>query len=589
MSIRTSIDNKLNLKYYKGTDDYSDGDIELELLKIVQENEDFSEVLKKDNRWAVLYHLTPLRRNLLEWYDFNKEADVLEIGAGLGAITGLLCEKNRSVTAVELSKIRASIIAERTKKYNNLEIFVGNLNDIKFDKKFDYITLIGVLEYAARYTQSENPYFDFLAGIKKLLKPNGTLIIAIENKFGLKYWAGANEDHTGRLFDSIENYPQNLGIKTFGKYELEQLIKSEGFSNLEFYYPMPDYKIPTQIFSDKCVPNFGQMNNFSNNYDQPRKILFNEKLAYANIIKNKQFSFFANSFLIFASNITSEKRNLYSNFKREIGLKYQIETDILEEQARKYSKKTPISKKSKEHISEIYENYKILCKQLDSCETFTIAPCKKIKNSIIFDYIEGENLSDTLQELILSQKREKIISFMQEYKKLIEKYYFKARKVEKYSTKKVADIFGEHDFENVFVYDMLNIDLIMDNIIKTKNKYTIIDYEFIINNSLPVDYIIARTVFNIYYKFCDVLSDVISKEEMFKTLDIKLEDAKKYYEMEKSFQRYVFKDANYTIGNQYQKAHLLLEENNHNNEERKLMELKFGKSIFKLTLTKEAV
>ena len=276
MSIRTSIDNKLNLKYYKGTDDYSDGDIELELLKIVQENEDFSEVLKKDNRWAVLYHLTPLRRNLLEWYDFNKEADVLEIGAGLGAITGLLCEKNRSVTAVELSKIRASIIAERTKKYNNLEIFVGNLNDIKFDKKFDYITLIGVLEYAARYTQSENPYFDFLAGIKKLLKPNGTLIIAIENKFGLKYWAGANEDHTGRLFDSIENYPQNLGIKTFGKYELEQLIKSEGFSNLEFYYPMPDYKIPTQIFSDKCVPNFGQMNNFSNNYDQPRKILISD-------------------------------------------------------------------------------------------------------------------------------------------------------------------------------------------------------------------------------------------------------------------------------------------------------------------------
>ena len=55
---------------------------------------------------------------------------------------------------------------------NNLEIVVGNLNDVSFDKKFDYITLIGVFEYASVYTYSDNPYIDFLNNIKKFLKEN---------------------------------------------------------------------------------------------------------------------------------------------------------------------------------------------------------------------------------------------------------------------------------------------------------------------------------------------------------------------------------------------------------------------------------
>lgn len=131
---------KLNLEFYKGDDLYSDGSVEDDILEVTEKTDNFAEALSTDNRWAVLYHLTPKRRNLLEWYDFNKDAELLEIGAGCGAVTPLFCEKVKHVTTVELSKRRASIIASRTKKYDNLEIIVGNLNDIKLDKKFDYVT-----------------------------------------------------------------------------------------------------------------------------------------------------------------------------------------------------------------------------------------------------------------------------------------------------------------------------------------------------------------------------------------------------------------------------------------------------------------
>ena len=176
-----------NLNYYTCDDQYSDGDIENLLLQIIAENkpEDYTKAIANNYSWPIYYHLTRTRRNLLNWYDFEPESDVLEIGCGFGALTGLLCDKCKSVTAVELSQRRALGALLRCREKENLEIIVGNLNDIEFSKKYDYITLIGVLEYQGRFTDSDNPYRDFLAKIRKLLKPNGKLLIAIENQYGL--------------------------------------------------------------------------------------------------------------------------------------------------------------------------------------------------------------------------------------------------------------------------------------------------------------------------------------------------------------------------------------------------------------------
>lgn len=290
---------ELNLKYYSGSDLYSDGDIENELLHIVNTYSNFTNILLNDNRWAVLYHLSPVRRNLLDWFEFDHDSKLLEIGAGCGALTGLFCEKVHKVFAVELSKRRAEIVARRHRDKDNLEIYVGNLTDINFESKFDYITLIGVLEYAGKFNKSKQTYVNFVKYIKSLLNPGGILIVAIENKFGLKYWAGAREDHTGRYFDGIEGYPVNSAIVTFSKDELTEIIGSS-FDSIKFYYPLPDYKLPQQIYSDEYQPHLGQFCGYTPNYDQDRIRLFNEQLTMDNIIASNKFDFFANSFLVVA-------------------------------------------------------------------------------------------------------------------------------------------------------------------------------------------------------------------------------------------------------------------------------------------------
>lgn len=290
----------INLDYYKGTDLYSDGDIENEMLEIFQKGLDPEEVIKKDNRWPILYHLSPQRTYLLEWFPFRKDETLLEIGSGCGALTGLFCEKLEKVTAVDLSKRRSQINQARNSKHDNLEIMVGNINDVVIKDKFDYVTLIGVMEYTKSFIDAKDPYAELFNKIKKWLKPNGKLIIAIENKFGLKYWAGAREDHTGNLFDGIEGYKGNSKVETFSKLELSDLLIGNGFDKVDFYYPYPDYKLPDLIYSDEYLPDVNDVLKPADNYDQERMVFMDEPTVLSGLIKNNMFGFFANSYLIIA-------------------------------------------------------------------------------------------------------------------------------------------------------------------------------------------------------------------------------------------------------------------------------------------------
>ena len=290
----------LNLDYYKGEDSYSDGEIEEEILEFVSSRRDPEEVVARDNRWPILYHLSPERRNILEWFPFRSDASLLEVGAGCGALTGLFCERVKRVVAVELSRRRARITAERYRDASNLEIFAGNVEDIPLEESFDYITLIGVLEYTRGFISTTDPYGRLFEILLPRLRENGTVIIAIENRFGLKYWAGAADDHTGRLFESFSAPDPGKRFETFSRPELVSLLHRNGLCDLQFYYPHPDYKLPQEIFSDACLPGITNPLAEAPCYDRAGIRLFDEWLGFFYLTRDGMYPCFANSFLILA-------------------------------------------------------------------------------------------------------------------------------------------------------------------------------------------------------------------------------------------------------------------------------------------------
>lgn len=290
----------LNLNYYGGSDLYSDGAIEDELLDIVMNNEEeeFNNVIAQKKDWAVMYHLSHIRQNIVRTADVDKNTSVLEIGSGCGAITGALADMSEKVTCIELSKKRSMINAYRNKNRENIEIMIGNFQDIEKDLgKYDCITLIGVFEYADAYIDSENPYVEFLNIIKKHLNEDGKIIMAIENKMGLKYFAGCREDHFGVYFEGIEGYSNTSGVKTFTKTGLEKMFEEIGLNN-KFYYPYPDYKFPTRIYSDEYLPKVGELTSNVQNFDRERMLLFDEAKAFDTVIKEEMFPVYSNSFLV---------------------------------------------------------------------------------------------------------------------------------------------------------------------------------------------------------------------------------------------------------------------------------------------------
>ncbi len=242
----------LDTACYPGEDLYSDGAVEDRILELARKypEKEYNQVIAREQDWAVLYHLAHERGNILSWYPFEQGAKLLEIGSGCGAVTGAVSASSSLVTCVDLSMKRSTINGVRHQNQDNIRICVGNFQDIEkeLEQDFDYATLIGVFEYGRGYMEGEKPYHKFLTTVMNHIRPGGKLLIAIENKLGLKYWAGCREDHTGTFFEGLEGYHNTGGVRTFSRPELIRIMEECGYENYQFYYPCPDYKfIPMNI------------------------------------------------------------------------------------------------------------------------------------------------------------------------------------------------------------------------------------------------------------------------------------------------------------------------------------------------------
>lgn len=233
---------------------YSDGDkLEEALGRILEGVSDKSvlsdELTTLQMDWPTFYYFSARRANLLR--PLAKKllagARVLELGCGMGAITRYLGETCAEVVAVEGSRRRGSIAAKRCEDLANVTILIDEIKSLPPSiGKFDVVTLIGVLEYARRYG-GPGAELRMLETARSFLKPDGFLILAIENKLGLKYFAGIPEDHLARKWIGITNGYRDNSVCTWSKKEIVELLAKSGFAHSEQFLALPDYKLPASV------------------------------------------------------------------------------------------------------------------------------------------------------------------------------------------------------------------------------------------------------------------------------------------------------------------------------------------------------
>ena len=301
---------------------YSDSsEVEERILSILSSANDVSsysiELRNSICDWPTLYHLSPNRSNLLRPFVNDLKGEILELGAGFGAITRFLAEQGGSILAVEGSARRAKGASLRCKDLKNVQVVVDTFDSFNLPYQFDVVVMIGVLEYAQKYFPKDNQYDGVLNLLKKVngfLKKNGLLIIAIENQLGLKYFCGSPEDHYGIPFLGINDaYPEN-NVMTFGRKELKLRLKQAGFEYQKWWYAFPDYKLPVCMFSsniddEKIEYDFSPIIAYSSTYDpqKPQNPIFSLEQTWSVVLRNGVLSSLANSFLVMAKKIEIEE------------------------------------------------------------------------------------------------------------------------------------------------------------------------------------------------------------------------------------------------------------------------------------------
>jgi GT2 family glycosyltransferase/2-polyprenyl-3-methyl-5-hydroxy-6-metoxy-1,4-benzoquinol methylase len=503
-------------------------------------SQEFKQYIKD---WPSRYHFSNKRFNFLEAVKevLPKKADVLEIGSGCGIITRWLGEQYQSVDALEGNIQRAGITRYRTKDLDNVKVYCGNVLATDFDKKYDLITLIGSLEYIPLYDDEHDDPKEacktLLTRLKSALKENGILLIAIENKFGAKYFSGSKEDHTGREFEGIIGYPNKTPV-TFSRNELEAMLSQTGFEHNQFYHVFPDYKMTETIIPENPEVLSLHPNNWIGTpfeeYSDNRLNLFPDLLFLKSLTESGLLWQFSNSFVIVASPIQTINLTVPWLIKKYrngeyLDPKFYHEIFLVTDPSSRFpEKKFIVNRSPLTHSCQSDRNEKFEFRLLNN------------------EYVSGELfITDFYSALFQKSPDEAIKHAVTDlHNHLLYTYSIDKKDPEDYPLVK-----GE------------TIDFTFWNLIVGKDqKPVFIDNKWRYKDPLPVDIVLFRNLFNIFEKISPFLKNKNKQQfilEIIQSLYPQYSETRLFtnLELEKTFQSYTSgRVQNFTIKNSVQNS-----------------------------------
>lgn len=493
-----------------------------------------------ENSWPVLYHLSELRSNLTEWLPVKKEDTVLEFGADSGQLTKGFLPKAKKVVCVEESVSRSRILAMRYAKADNLSVYAGSPWEHlqKLQETYDWIVAPGILAQAEVYFRGEQPQEEAIRQLKKYLKPGGHLVLASDNRFGLKYWAGAMEPHTGRYFDSLEG-----NGSSFSKQELEKILKNSGCEEAVFYYPYPERWFPMAIYSDEWLPKTGELNQNLRNFEGERLVLFNEEKVYDRLIADGRFPEFSNTYLIVAGP-KPEEHIIYSKYSNDRAEHFRIRTDIIKGPQGTAVRKVPAAEEAREHVQQM-KRWEEELNRLYEKNGIHANRCELKDGGAYFEFLKGRTYEERLDDLRVRKDYAGLAAELLSFKDLLTQT-LKPEWKPFQKSEKFVEMFGNPSFHKAYEgTEVNNLDWIFGNLMETENGIQIIDYEWTFPVQVPAEYLLWRAVSLYLHSREDVRNLGLMAQ-----LGITPEEERLFEEMEHHFQLWLLQGI-VTIGARY--------------------------------------
>lgn len=312
---------------------------------------------------------------------------------------------------------------------------------------------------------------------RRLLRPDGRLLLGLNNRFGLRYFCGDQDPYTGQCFDGIDNYRMAYGKKEdvfrgrmYSQTEVRSMLQEAGFSSLKFYSVLPDLEHPAFLFAEDYLPNEDLAGRVFPFYHHPASVFLEEEQLYSSLIENGMFHAMANAYLVECSLDGSHSDVEHVTCSAERGDEYGLYTII---HASGLVEKKPISPAGEERLRSVQANMEAL-----SARGIAVVPSTFAEGRIRMDFVRAPMGTAYLRDL-LYQDKEQFLAAMDRFAALILQ-----------SSEHVREDAG--DGEGVLLAKGY-FDLVPLNCFVVDGQFTFIDQEFVIPN-YPANVILTRMV-----------------------------------------------------------------------------------------------
>ncbi len=335
--------------------------------------------------YAELLSDSAFRSNVFKWFDYKlKDSDgdrkrsILYIGQPSNAINAFLEGLEAEIQTVAYDHNDPGLAFSNIRKMS-LESETDPANN-----SYDYILVAGCpLVAEDLLIPGMNALETLFHELNVILKPEGTILFAADNEFGIRYITG-----TERLADEV--YVE--------RNELCNGILKNGF-DFKAYYPYPDYRFAETIYSDDRLPKPGDIKTVTPSYVNDRYDLMDEVSEIDRIWRKGRYPDHSNSFLFVcykkgtALEPSEEQDVEYVKFNTGRAPEYRISTRIVEMCGRRYAVKKAECPEAKDHLDSIVDNYQKLQKIYDK---MSFVKPEVRDDEVWFDFVAGDNLGEKL-------------------------------------------------------------------------------------------------------------------------------------------------------------------------------------------------
>jgi len=174
---------------------------------------------------------------------------------------------------------------------------------------------------------------------------------------------------------------------------------------------------------------------------------------------------------------------------------FQLKTMIYEENGQKFVKKEALCDEAIPHLMKMKENYKKLKKTIVDPNIHFAKIIAETEKSLTFEFVDGLSM----EQCFLNAKQnntQEANRIIVDYISLVKNGFQTKNFVYQNMEENYTQVFGMGDYaklEGKACFDKVsNCDLIPSNILYKDNKIYIIDYEWVFDFSVPVEYIYFR-------------------------------------------------------------------------------------------------